>query len=114
MLRGETNVKSLQADGVHIWDQWQNADGDLGPVYGKQWRDCGGVDQFAHLVQGLRDNPTSRRHCVSLWHPPEIDEIRSAARSCREIGNTDPADYAELASQIPSGPWPPGRVPAAD
>lgn len=82
-LRGETNVKSLQARGVKIWDQWADADGDLGPVYGKQWRSwagAGGVggaggathDQIAAVVRGLRENPFSRRLVVSAWNVADL------------------------------------------
>jgi thymidylate synthase len=72
-LRGETNVKSLQDRGVSIWDEWADENGDLGPVYGKQWRDFGGVDQIENLMEGLIANPNSRRHIVSAWNPAEVD-----------------------------------------
>lgn len=76
-LRGETNIASLQEQGVHIWDAWADAEGNLGRVYGAQWRDWrtpggGSVDQIAALVEGLRDNPTSRRHILSAWNPGEL------------------------------------------
>lgn len=70
-LRGETNIRSLQAKGCHIWDEWADENGDLGPVYGKQWRDFGGVDQIANLLNGLRSDPYGRRHVVSAWNPTE-------------------------------------------
>jgi thymidylate synthase len=76
-LRGETNIRSLQAAGVSIWDEWAAPNGDLGPVYGKQWRSFGGepggtgVDQIANLVCGLRASPDSRRHIVTAWTPEE-------------------------------------------
>jgi thymidylate synthase len=73
MLRGETNVRSLQAKGVHIWDKWADDDGELGPIYGAQWRDWGqGVDQIAAVVEGLRHDPYSRRHVVSAWNVSEL------------------------------------------
>jgi thymidylate synthase len=77
-LRGETNVRSLNAVGVTIWDEWADEHGELGPVYGKQWRrwqtaDGRQVDQIAALVDGLRKNPDSRRHIVSAWNVGEID-----------------------------------------
>lgn len=80
MLRGETNVRSLQAAGVHIWDEWAREEGELGPIYGWQWRFWGlgpgnGIDQIAHLVEGLRENPTSRRHLLSAWNVGELDEM---------------------------------------
>lgn len=68
-LRGETNIRSLQEKGVHIWDEWADANGDLGPVYGKMWRDFAGVDQIQNLVDTLLTNPHSRRNLVSGWNP---------------------------------------------
>ncbi|BAL23623.1 thymidylate synthase [Azoarcus sp. KH32C] len=77
-LRGETNIRYLKENGVSIWDEWADADGDLGPVYGKQWRrwetaDGRTVDQIAKLIDGLKRNPDSRRHIVSAWNPGEVD-----------------------------------------
>ena len=79
-LRGETNVLWLQERGVKIWDQWADENGDLGPVYGSQWRswptpDGGHVDQIEKLVEGIRRNPHSRRHIVSAWNPAEVDQM---------------------------------------
>lgn len=79
MLRGETNVRSLQSLGVKIWDQWADENGDLGPVYGAMWRrfpapDGGHVDQIATLLEGLKRDPWSRRHMVSAWHPALVAE----------------------------------------
>src|SRR5690348_3659382 len=73
-LRGETNVRWLQARGVTIWDEWANAAGDLGPVYGRQWRSWAApdgrvIDQIAAVQRSLRENPSSRRHVVSAWNP---------------------------------------------
>jgi thymidylate synthase len=86
-LRGETNVRSLQAQNVHIWDEWADADGELGPVYGKQWRswsapDGRTIDQVARLVQGLRVEPWSRRHVVSAWNPADLDRMALAPCHC--------------------------------
>ncbi|HRP96950.1 MAG TPA: thymidylate synthase [Rhodocyclaceae bacterium] len=77
-LHGDTNVRYLREHGVSIWDEWADANGDLGPVYGKQWRrwqaaDGRTIDQIAQLIDGLRRNPDSRRHVVSAWNPGEID-----------------------------------------
>ncbi len=82
-LRGDTNVKWLQDRGVTIWDEWADEDGDLGPVYGYQWRswptpDGRHVDQVAQVVAGLRDDPDSRRHLVSAWNVADIPEMALA------------------------------------
>ncbi len=79
-LRGESNVKWLQEQGVTIWDEWADADGELGPVYGVQWRswpapDGGHIDQVAELMKGLAANPDSRRHVVSAWNVSEIKDM---------------------------------------
>ncbi|MFZ1813927.1 MAG: thymidylate synthase [Rhizobiaceae bacterium] len=79
-LRGETNVGYLHEQGVTIWDEWADANGDLGPVYGSQWRSWpdgmgGTIDQIAQLVDGLKNNPNSRRHIVTAWNPAEIDRM---------------------------------------
>jgi thymidylate synthase len=80
-LRGETNIRWLKENKVSIWDEWADANGDLGPVYGHQWRhwpkvDGGEVDQIAELIAGLRDNPDGRRHIVSAWNPGEISKMK--------------------------------------
>jgi thymidylate synthase len=79
-LRGDTNVKWLQDRGVTIWDEWADADGELGPVYGHQWRswptpDGGHVDQIAGVIADLRRNPDSRRHIVSAWNVADIAQM---------------------------------------
>ncbi|HEY1415129.1 MAG TPA: thymidylate synthase [Caulobacteraceae bacterium] len=79
-LRGETNVRWLQERGCTIWDEWADADGELGPVYGKQWRSWAApdgrvVDQIAGVVAGLTENPGSRRHVVSAWNPADVDDM---------------------------------------
>jgi thymidylate synthase len=79
-LQGHTNVRWLQERGVSIWDEWADADGELGPVYGKQWRswaapDGAVIDQMARLVEGLKANPNSRRHIVSAWNPAEVEDM---------------------------------------
>jgi thymidylate synthase len=79
-LRGETNVRSLQAAGVSIWDEWANAEGNLGPVYGKQWRDWVAadgrhIDQMAEAVRLLRTQPDSRRIIVNAWNVGELDRM---------------------------------------
>jgi thymidylate synthase len=79
-LAGDTNIAYLKANGVRIWDEWADENGDLGPVYGKQWRswpnpDGGSIDQIANLVNGLKTNPYSRRHIVSAWNPALVDDM---------------------------------------
>ena len=79
-LRGDTNVRWLQERGVSIWDEWAAPDGELGPVYGKQWRswtapDGRVIDQIANVVEGLKTNPNSRRHIVSAWNPADVDDM---------------------------------------
>lgn len=79
-LRGDTNVRWLQDRGVSIWNEWADAEGELGPVYGKQWRswtapDGRVIDQIAAVVQSLKTNPNSRRHIVSAWNPADVDDM---------------------------------------
>ncbi|PLC12248.1 thymidylate synthase [Kocuria flava] len=79
-LRGESNVRWLQERGVSIWDEWADEDGELGPVYGVQWRSWpvpggGSIDQIAKVVEQIRTNPDSRRHVVTAWNPAEVDEM---------------------------------------
>ncbi|MCB8985115.1 MAG: thymidylate synthase [Ardenticatenaceae bacterium] len=79
-LQGDTNVRYLQDHGVSIWDEWADANGDLGPVYGYQWRswpapDGRSIDQISQLVSRLQANPDSRRHIVSAWNPADVDQM---------------------------------------
>ncbi|MCI0670777.1 MAG: thymidylate synthase [Myxococcaceae bacterium] len=81
ILAGDTNVRTLQAHGVTIWDEWADAEGNLGPVYGKQWRswaapDGRTIDQMAQVVESLKRNPDSRRHLVSAWNPADIGAMK--------------------------------------
>lgn len=80
MLKGDTNIKYLHDHGVTIWDEWADANGDLGPVYGKQWRSWAGpdghtVDQIKEVVRQIRETPDSRRLMVSAWNPAEVDRM---------------------------------------
>ena len=84
-LRGETNIRYLKEHGVSIWDDWADAAGDLGPVYGHQWRHwpnptaadpAGEIDQITQLIAGLKQNPDSRRHIVSAWNPADIPHMK--------------------------------------
>ncbi len=79
-LKGDTNIRYLKENGVSIWDEWADAEGNLGPVYGYQWRswpnpDGSHTDQIAKLIEGLKKNPDSRRHIVSAWNPSFIDQM---------------------------------------
>jgi thymidylate synthase len=79
-LRGDTNVKWLHEHGITIWDEWADANGDLGPIYGRQWRswplpDGGSVDQLKGVVESIRSNPDSRRHIVSAWNVGQLSEM---------------------------------------
>jgi thymidylate synthase len=80
-LRGETNIKYLKDNGVSIWDEWADGNGDLGPVYGHQWRhwpdrNGGEIDQITQLIDNLKKNPDSRRHIVSAWNPADIPQMK--------------------------------------
>ena len=86
-LKGDTNVKYLNDNGVSIWDEWANENGDLGPVYGKQWRswpdaDGKSIDQISQIVNTLKSNPDSRRIIVSAWNVSEIPQMALAPCHC--------------------------------
>ncbi len=79
-LKGDTNISYLKENGVSIWDEWADENGNLGPVYGYQWRswpnpDGSSTDQIVNLVNGLKNNPNSRRHIVSAWNPSFIEDM---------------------------------------
>lgn len=82
-LRGETSITSLKEVGVSIWDEWADANGDLGPVYGKQWRSWEGpkgkVDQIERLIHGIKTNPLSRRHVVISFNPADLPDVAPPA-----------------------------------
>ena len=86
-LRGETNVHWLQEHGVSIWDEWADANGELGPVYGAQWRSWpgerdGNIDQIGHLIRDIKANPDSRRLIVTAWNPADIPKMALAPCHC--------------------------------
>lgn len=86
-LNGDTNIKYLKDNGVSIWDEWADANGDLGPVYGKQWRswaapDGRTIDQITEVVNTLKKNPDSRRIIVSAWNPADIPDMALAPCHC--------------------------------
>ena len=85
-LKGETNIKYLTDNNVHIWDEWADENGDLGPVYGSQWRSWPGtvwdkylkenpIDQIANVIEQIKNNPNSRRLIVTAWNPAEVDDM---------------------------------------
>ncbi|MCK5522527.1 MAG: thymidylate synthase [Thiomargarita sp.] len=79
-LRGDTNIKYLNDNGVHIWDEWSRKDGELGPIYGKQWRswpvqDGQSIDQISKVISQIKSNPNSRRLIVSAWNVGELDKM---------------------------------------
>jgi thymidylate synthase len=79
-INGDTNIKYLNDNGVTIWDEWANKDGELGPVYGKQWRswhssDGRVIDQLSELIEGLKKNPDSRRHIISAWNVGDLNKM---------------------------------------
>lgn len=101
-LRGETNVGYLHDHGVTIWDEWADGNGDLGPIYGSQWRswrgaDGGTVDQIAEAVRLIRETPDSRRIIVSAWNPAELD--RMALPACHVLFQFQVQD-GELSCQL--------------
>jgi len=79
-IKGDTNVKYLNDNEVSIWNEWADADGNLGPIYGRQWRswqkaDGGSVDQLSALIEEIKNNPDSRRHIISAWNVGELDKM---------------------------------------
>jgi thymidylate synthase len=86
-LNGDTNTKYLNENGVKIWDEWANTEGELGPVYGKQWRSFAGangetVDQITWLINEIKRNPDSRRLVVSAWHPVDLPKMALSPCHC--------------------------------
>ena len=84
LISGDTNIKYLQDNGVKIWDEWADENGDLGPVYGAQWRNWQGfdddyghctIDQLAHTIKGIKEDPNGRRHIVTAWNPWDLEEM---------------------------------------
>ena len=79
-LKGDTNIQYLKDNGVSIWDEWADAEGNLGPVYGYQWRSWPGrngakIDQITHVINSIKSKPDSRRHIVTAWNPADVDDM---------------------------------------
>ncbi len=107
-LRGDTNIKWLQERGVTIWDEWADAHGDLGPVYGHQWRhwpagrDAAGreqtIDQIARVVAAIKKSPQSRRHIVTAWNPADVEKM--ALPPCHALFQFYVSTRGELSCQL--------------
>ena len=121
-LRGDTNIKYLKDNGVSIWDEWADENGDLGPVYGSQWRSWpdgkgGTIDQIANVVREIKENPYSRRLMVTAWNPAEIQEmalppchclfqfyvdkgVKGSEKGVKRSERTNPQDKPRLSCQL--------------
>ena len=102
-LRDDTNIKFLKDNGVSIWDEWADKDGNLGRVYGAQWRDWIApdgrhIDQIRNLIEGIRNDPFGRRHIVSAWNPGELDEM--ALPPCHALFQLHVSGDGELSCQL--------------
>ena len=119
-LRGDTNVKWLQERGVTIWDEWADDDGELGPVYGYQWRswpapDGQHIDQLAAVIEQIKTNPDSRRHVVSAWNVAELDAMVHAdpgdrtARGIAAVNQPACASHPDFDRRSRSSTWSTGH-----
>lgn len=106
-LKGDTNVKYLHDNNVTIWDEWADANGDLGPIYGHQWRHwpspSGPIDQMSKVLESLKSNPDSRRHIVSAWNVTEVDKMALPPCHCLfqfYVGGTGPSGKRRLSCQL--------------
>ena len=113
-LQGETNIAYLKDNKVSIWDEWADERGELGPVYGKQWRSWEGADgqthdQIAWLIDEIRRNPDSRRLIVSAWNPAEV-ERGGIARPLTSLADSPPARSRRARSPAARGPTLPSRA----
>ncbi|HVU39070.1 MAG TPA: thymidylate synthase [Opitutales bacterium] len=102
-IRGDTNVKWLQERGVTIWDEWADSNGDLGPVYGYQWRhwparDGATIDQLAKVVESIKKSPYSRRHIVTAWNPADVGKM--ALPPCHALFQFHVSSQGELSCQL--------------
>lgn len=101
-LKGETNIRYLNDNRVSIWDEWADESGELGPIYGKQWRSWegpdGSVDQIANLVESIKKNPMSRRHVVIAFNPADLPEV--APPACHTLFQFYVSDDGKLSLQL--------------
>lgn len=86
-LKGDTNIQYLKENKVRIWDEWADENGDLGPVYGKQWRSWAApngetIDQIAEVIHSIKNNPNSRRHVVTAWNPADLPDMALSPCHC--------------------------------
>ena len=107
-LRGDTNIKYLKDHGVSIWDEWADAEGNLGPVYGSQWRSWpdgrgGTIDQIAKVVEQIKSNPYSRRLMVTAWNPAEIEEMALPPCHCLFQFYVEPSSTSDKVTESQSG-----------
>lgn len=100
-LSGSTNIQYLKENGVSIWDEWADENGELGPVYGHQWRSWNGsVDQISELIKNLKENPFSRRHIVSAWNVSEVDKMALPPCHCLFQFFVEPGEPHKLSLQL--------------
>ena len=105
-LKGDTNIRYLQENGVKIWDEWADENGNLGPVYGKQWRSWEGangktVDQVSELIEQLKTNPDSRRLIISAWNVADLPEMKLMPCHCLFQFYTSPAENGKQKTFLP-------------
>src|SRR5699024_11465678 len=98
-LKGDTNIRYLKENGVRIWNEWADENGDLGPVYGKQWRswpsERGSIDQISQLLDNLRNHPDSRRMIVNAWNVGDLSEMALSPCHCLFQFYTTPPDKSK-------------------
>lgn len=97
-IGGDTNVKYLNDNCVNIWNEWANSDGDLGAIYGRQWRDWGGIDQLANVIEQIKTNPQSRRLVVNAWNVGELDDM--TLQPCHMMFQFFVSDDSKLSCQM--------------
>lgn len=104
-INGDTNIKYLQDNGVRIWNEWADENGNLGPIYGKQMRNFFGVDQLQNIVDQIKSSPGSRRHVMTLWNPAELPYMKLPPCHGVAIQFNIKGDYIDLATYQRSCDW---------